>query len=479
MPNGFNQIKKHLWISAIWKSGLLAISLGTFTSALYILMQKILTNSVSPLIPILCGVGCAVPVFAVAFLLLMPTDKRLAKKLDRDLSLGEKAQTMLQHKNDSGLMVEIQREDTNARLIELAPTFTKPKRLYMNFIAPVLAVAILLPTLLLPLKAIDQPETPDNSDPIVEATDWQKTAVSELIEYVTNSKLEDVAKVEVIASLEELLLYLDTDFTEADLKLYVVSVIIVINATIVVTNTYDEISLALTSSENEYVQPLGQAINSLNALTVKQELLHIKSNMQKDQIAAFAADMITLLGTVTPIEGDVMLPALKDFADKYASVAAEMGNYTDAWVSNNISGANDTLYSGISVELQVQKDNDTVRKYVIRRLVEIFNIPDELIPEDIKLNLGTNGDDYIYGDDEDKDETLNSGGLGDGNQLFGSNDTVYDPVTNTHVPYGEILNAYYTRVTEQLLAGGVSDTLADFMRSYFDSLYDGSKKDDN
>ena len=479
MPNGFTQIKKHLWISAIWKSSLLAISLGTLTSALYILMQKIFTNSVSLPIPIISGAGCAVVAFAVTFLSLMPTDKRLAKRLDRDLALGEKAQTMLQHKDDTGLMIEIQREDTNARLIELAPVFTKPKRLYMNFVAPVLAVAILLPSILLPLKATEEPPAPDTSEPIIEATDWQKTAVAELIEYVRASKLEDEAKTPVIASLEELLLYLDTDYTEGDLKGYVVTVIIDINSVIVGINTFDEISLALTASENEYVKPLAAALGSLNALTVKQELEHIKSYIQREQIAAFAADMLTLLNTVAPVEGDVMLPSLLTFAQRYKTIAEGMDSYTDTWINNNISSANETLYSAISVEMQLQKDNDTIRKYVIRRLVTIFDIPDEMLPDDIKMNLGGSGDDYEYGDsDEDKDETLNSGGLGDGNQLFGSNDTVYDPVTNTHVPYGEILNAYYAKVTEQLLAGGVSDTLAEFMRSYFDSLYDGSKNDD-
>ena len=478
MPNGFKQIKDYLLLSAIWKSSLLAISLGTLTSTVYVLMQKILTNSVSLPVPILSGVGCAVVVFAVMFLLLIPTDKRLAKKLDRVLSLGEKAQTMLQHKDDTGLMIEMQRKDTNEKLVQLTPTFLKPKHLYLNFIAPVLAVAMLLPTILLPLKATQTPPAPDTSAPIIEATDWQKTAVMELIEHVKSSKLEEEAKVDVLSALDELLLYLDSDFTEEDLKLYVVSVIVVIDATIVLVNTYDEISLALTSSENEYVNPLGAAISSLNALTVKQELEHIKANIQKEQIAAFASEMLTLLSTLTEVEGDIMLPALNKFATEYANVAAEMDKYTDTWISNNISGANDTLYSAISVELQAQKENDTERRYVIRRLVEIFNIPDDMLPDNIKLNLGSNGDDYEYGEPEEDDEHLNSGGLGDGNQLFGSNDTIYDPITNTHVPYGEILNAYYARVTEQLLAGGVSDTLADFMRSYFDSLYDGSKNDD-
>ena len=170
----------------------------------------------------------------------------------------------------------------------------------------------------------------------------------------------------------------------------------------------------------------------------------------------------------------------KEIAEKYADIEREMGNnYTDSWIRNNIKDANTKLYGAISTELQAQKENDTERRYIIRRLVEIFNIPDDMLPDNINLNLGSNGDDYEYGEPEEDDEHLNSGGLGDGNQLFGSNDTIYDPVTNTHVPYGEILNAYYAKVTEQLLAGGVSDTLADFIRSYFDSLYDGSKNDDN
>ena len=74
-------------------------------------------------------------------------------------------------------------------------------------------------------------------------------------------------------------------------------------------------------------------------------------------------------------------------------------------------------------------------------------------------------------------DMLNTGGYGNADQLFGSNETVYDPETNTHVPYGVILNAYYAKVNEQLIAGGVSEDLQAFIEAYFSSLYDGSKKD--
>ena len=60
---------------------------------------------------------------------------------------------------------------------------------------------------------------------------------------------------------------------------------------------------------------------------------------------------------------------------------------------------------------------------------------------------------------------------------FCGNDTVYDPQTNTHVSYGEILNAYYAKVSEQLMAGGSSESLTNFINAYFSSLYDGSKDD--
>ena len=41
------------------------------------------------------------------------------------------------------------------------------------------------------------------------------------------------------------------------------------------------------------------------------------------------------------------------------------------------------------------------------------------------------------------DDNSHGGGFGDGDQIYGSEDEVYDPVTGEYVKYGEILQRYY------------------------------------
>lgn len=475
MSEGFLKIKKRLLVKAFVKSGIFALSLAILTFSAILLTQKLTTNSFNLTQPIIFGGASLLIGFGLMLLILYPRNKSVAKKLDKEFSLGEKTQTMLEFIEDEADMSVIQREDTNSRLLAISPAAFKEKRLILHIIAPVLAIAILIPAILVPLKAVTPPNA-NQEEPEYNATDWQKAAVIELIEYVTNSKLEDKPKEEVVASLEALLLSLDTPRPESELHAYVIGVIIDVNASIDSVNTYNEIALALLESENEYVKNLAAALGSLQSITVKQELDHIKSKITKDEISAVAGEIGARLSPVAIVDGDTLYPAFIKFAEDYTYISDNMSSYTDAWISNNISGAHDTIYGSISVELLCQYENDVVRKHVIKRLVEIFNIPDELIPEDVKISLGTVGGDYEYGE-QDKDEHLNSGGYGNADQLFGSNDTIYDPETNTHVSYGEVLNAYYAKVKEQLLAGSASDTLAAFIDAYFSSLYDGSKKD--
>lgn len=479
MSDVFLKIKKRLWIKAFVKSGIFALSLATLTSSAIILMQKLTTNSINLLQSLLFGAVALLFGFAVLFVILLPRDKHIAKRLDKDFSLGEKTQTMLEYKNDEAEMSRIQREDTNNRLLSIFPRAFKERRILLHIIAPILAITILLPAILVPLKAVTP--TPDTEiEPEYNATAWQKTAVKELIAYVEASNLEAVPKAEVLLSLNELLAFLDTTTTASELQAYVVGIIVSINTSVDNVNTYNEIAVALVEAESQLVKELAAAIGTLQPLTVKGELDFIKSTLlkeiSKDELNAFSTALSTAILTVSPVEGDVLLPALIKFAEEYARISNEMDSYTDTWVNNNVTGANDTLYNSISLELFTQFENDAVRKYAIRRLVEIFSIPDEMVPEDVKISLGTNGGDYEYGED-DKDSTLNSGGYGDAEQIFGSNDTVYDPETNTHVSYGAILNAYYAKVKEQLMAGGTSESLSEFIDAYFSSLYDGSKKD--
>lgn len=477
MSDGFLKFKKRFTAIALIKSAVFGLSLGILTSSLMILLQKVRLNAVAPLIPILSGVGAMLVGFIALFLILMPRDRRLAKRLDRELGLGERVETMLEYKDDGRDMPAIQREEANERLLALPKNALKEKRILLHVIAPLLAIAMLLPAILVPLQAVTPPPT-EEPEPDYNATMWQKTALSELIAYVEASELEAEPKESVLLSLNDLLLTLDTPMPESLLKAEVIEVLLSVNSAIDGVNTFNEISLSMLESENEHIKGLASAIGSLYSNTVKQDLDLIKAKLTRENLAAFEAELSLRLSAVVPVDGDTLLPALLALCEEYKSIHTVMDSYSDQWLESSISSAHNKAFEIISPELFIQNGNDQVRRHVILRLIEIFGLTDEELPDEIKTSVGESGDDNKYDDDDNKDEGLNSGGYGDANQQFGSNDTIYDPQTNTHVPYGEVLNAYYAKVKEQLIAGGTSESLAEFIDAYFSSLYDGSKKNE-
>ena len=71
---------------------------------------------------------------------------------------------------------------------------------------------------------------------------------------------------------------------------------------------------------------------------------------------------------------------------------------------------------------------------------------------------------------------MHSGGSGDGEQLFGSDDTIYDPELG-YVSYGEVIRRYYGEITALIADGTLSDDLEKIISDYYALLYQGDKKE--
>ena len=112
--------------------------------------------------------------------------------------------------------------------------------------------------------------------------------------------------------------------------------------------------------------------------------------------------------------------------------------------------------------------------------MEIFGISaSELPPEvedDIQRPTMDNEEDEPPEDDEE--QKGDSGGYGSGDMIYGSDDVIYYPDEERYVQYGEVINEYYAKITEKILAGEISEELAASLEKYFESLYDGAAKED-
>ena len=132
--------------------------------------------------------------------------------------------------------------------------------------------------------------------------------------------------------------------------------------------------------------------------------------------------------------------------------------------------AEETLNSA----LFIQATNEEVEDDTIYTLLSIFGMKASEVPENIFNNPDDPRGEDDYEEEDDLDH-INSGGLGSGEMIFGSNDTIYDPDREAYVTYGEVLKDYYARITDLLVDGKLTPELEDALNDYFAILFNGSE----
>ncbi|MBR5124574.1 MAG: hypothetical protein IKU90_05525, partial [Clostridia bacterium] len=161
------------------------------------------------------GIAAAVAM-AVTFLLLLPTKKRVARRIDRHLALGEKVQTMIEFANDPSDMAALQRADTD-RILTAAPRRrVKGVCTWLFATLPVVACLTLCGTILIPAQ--EPPAPPPVIDSNFSMTPWQEQALKDLIEKVKTSDMEETPKEETVKQLESLLIKLRSIKKEPAMK---------------------------------------------------------------------------------------------------------------------------------------------------------------------------------------------------------------------------------------------------------------------
>jgi hypothetical protein len=411
------------------------------------------------------GVVAAVA-FLVASILLLPTQKRVAKRIDRHLSLGEKVQTMVAFSKDPSEMAALQRADTERILSETPKRRVKGACTWLFVLLPVIACMALGGTVLVPAK---EPPAPL---PVIESnfymTPWQEQALKDLIEKVKTSDMEEMPKEGTVKQLQSLLIKLRSIRKEPAMREAVISAIEGIHRAVSEHNTYDTLAEALFQSPSDAVQDLGGAINSLQALLVGEWINSAGSTLTSDPAAAATlSGGITHALSLSRVElSNELYAALDTFAENLSAVTAA----TSAEEINALlSGSEET----INAALVLQATNEEVEDDTIYTLLSIFGIKASDVPEHVFNDPDDprGEDDYEPNDDLDH---INSGGLGSGNMIFGSNDTVYDPSREAYVTYGEVIDEYFARITEMLVDGELTPEMEEALSDYFAFLFNGS-----
>ena len=260
---------------------------------------------------------------------------------------------------------------------------------------------------------------------------------------------------------------------ESVMKETVISTIEAIHTIVSDHNTYDMIAAALLRIPSQSVQELGGAIDSLKAVLIgdwfnaSAEALAV-GGMNPTVIATGITQALTTSSVDNTNEVHMVLMA---FTVNLASLTEEA---SEDEINSLLAKTEDAL----NAALFIQVTNETVEDDTIYTLLSIFGIKASEVPEHIFNDPDdprAEGD-YDQNDDLDK---IHGGGLGSGDMIFGSDDTIYDPEKDTYVKYGEVLNSYYARITDMLVDGTLPPELEEALNDYFAILFNGSENKEN
>jgi hypothetical protein len=198
MGKGFTKFKRKLSIGAVVRAAVFGLSLGMITlSALWLYAKMTAAEPDFTDYALHGGIVAAIGLL-IMLLILLPTKKRIAKRVDQQLALGEKTQTMLEFRKDTSDMAALQREDTDRILRETPGRRVKGVCTWLFALLPVVAALALVGTILVPAKA------PPDPPPVIEnnfaITPWQTQALKDLIEKVKTSDMEEMPKREPSSS---------------------------------------------------------------------------------------------------------------------------------------------------------------------------------------------------------------------------------------------------------------------------------------
>ena len=132
----------------------------------------------------------------------------------------------------------------------------------------------------------------------------------------------------------------------------------------------------------------------------------------------------------------------------------------------------------LDAALYIQATNEEVEDDTIYTLLSIFGIKASEVPEHIFNDPDDPRGEEDYEPEDDPDQ-IHAGGLGSGEMIFGSDDTIYDPDREAYVTYGEVIGDYYARISELLVDGNLPAELQNALSDYFAILFNGSENKEN
>ena len=468
MGNNFKKFKQRVRRGAVISAVLLGFGVGIAATSLLALVLKLTGATLNPLYYALGAMVSAV-LTLVLYLIFMPDDKRLAKKLDLTYSLDEKISTMVEFKDVDSVFAQLQREDADERLGTQPPKLMRSPRLISAVLVFALSVGCMAGAIIVPAKA------EAGEAPIGEFDkQWILTALEELLLTVNNSYMADSLKETSREELNSLIAFVKGTDMMSEMKAEAIKTVNNISDALAKINSASAIGAAMSASSNEHIAAIGKELCELTGTGTRKALADFADSFEDtsyDDISFFADEINACLAASGVRTDDTLHIAFK-------RLTAEMKTESKSKLVESFESTG----KEISPEIIAQNVNDDTVSGVNTRLCELFGISKDELNPNAPVDDGNSERDpsLITPDDPEVDEPdvdIGSGGLGTGDVVYGSDDQIFDPDKNTYVPYGDMFNDYFAKANEQIVDGRTDDEISDAAESYFGTLLSGAKKD--
>lgn len=471
MENNFIKFKKKILLELLIKSIIIGLLISLILFSGLLLYFKINEIKYNLLYIILISLGVFLLITGLLYLIRRPSNIKIAKRIDKQLCLNEKVQTMVAFEKDDNFMINLQREDT-INILNKIPL----KSFAMKF--SLVSLIILFISCAVCVTAIVYPEVKDETpviiDPSYNVDDWTIRALKDLIKEVEISEINENLKTKYLYELNQLLTNIIDVEKESEKEEIVNKTIVNIENELDVVNTNKKIYEVLKSADASPIRDLAAIIHDL---TVD------KMDAALDQIASTINGGEGAIGELNESFGIALRSSDLDKNDelyKQLFSLSEKLNKCDGQ-SNLIEAVNKAVNEskeGVIAEVSKQKLNSDMSKYVVYTLKDIFGLNN--------TNDGDGDDNPITNDQpvQNPNDNYNKfnpnstdGGLGTGELIVGSDDVFFDPEKG-EVKYGEVISSYYAYIMGKFKDEALSEEYEELFKNYFDLLFGNLESDE-
>ena len=500
----FSRFKRRLMVEAVGRAALNGALIGGSIELVFLIVMHLISVDPGWL---WIAVSFAVP-FIVSFALFFgiayyPTQKRVARRID-ECGLEERAGTMLQFKNQSSHIIDLQRRDATERIIKtqtqnLRFAFSRKAIVACGLILALGIGCAFVPYTIMNIFAEEEPVSDDTEEQMI------KELLDQLRQKVDDAEIADGIKEDLDRVLDEL--EEDLEQAESDLE----QAAQISNAESQIEDilgeyvTKDEIGEAL--EEFDSTAELGKAIERGDKEGVSEALDKMQSEIegldgekQAEKLDGIAEDIKNALEMSGAPEDDSLREALESFSDALAEAAdkSEAGEEIDPELDEAFDKAEEEINSALDEQEKIEEALKDLESTLEEAKDEMLgrepeesgempegemsrpegempegemSRPEGEMPEgEMSRPEGEMPEGEMTGG-EFPEGDMSGGGMGgtEGNGSSSMTEGIYDPSLGA-VQYGEVFAAYYAEYLASLKEGEIPEDMQTILDKYYESL---------